>query len=146
VRLFNTVGPRQTGSYGMVIPRFVSQALRDEPLTVYGDGTQQRCFCFVGDIVEALVRLIDDEETYGKVFNLGGSEEISIRDLAERIIERTGSQSTLRVIPYDEAYEAGFEDMERRVPNTDRAAAAVGFKQTLDLDGIIDSVVEDQRS
>jgi len=146
VRLFNTVGPRQTGSYGMVIPRFVSQALRNEPLTVYGDGTQQRCFCYVGDIVEALVRLIDDEDTYGKVFNLGGSEEISIRDLATRIIERTGSQSVLRVIPYEEAYEAGFEDMERRVPNTDRAAAAVGFKQTLDLDGIIDTVVEDQRS
>jgi len=146
VRLFNTVGPRQTGHYGMVIPRFVNQALRDEPLTVYGDGTQQRCFCYVGDIVEALVRLIENEETYGQVFNLGGDEEVSIRDLAERIIARTGSQSGIRVIPYDEAYEAGFEDMERRVPNTDRAAAAVGFKQTLDLDGIIDSVVEDQRS
>jgi UDP-glucose 4-epimerase len=145
VRLFNTVGPRQTGHYGMVIPRFVNQALRDEPLTVYGDGTQQRCFCYVGDIVEALVRLIENEDAYGQVFNLGGSEEVSIRDLAERVIARTGSQSTIRVIPYDEAYEAGFEDMERRVPNTDRAAAAVGFKQTLDLDGIIDSVVEDQR-
>jgi UDP-glucose 4-epimerase len=145
VRLFNTVGPRQTGHYGMVIPRFVNQALRDEPLTVYGDGTQQRCFCYVGDIVDALVRLIENEETYGKVFNLGGSEEVSIMTLAERVIERSGSSSTIRVIPYDEAYEAGFEDMERRVPNTDRAAAAVGFKQTLDLDGIIDSVVEDQR-
>jgi UDP-glucose 4-epimerase len=146
VRLFNTVGPRQTGHYGMVIPRFVNQALRDEPLTVYGDGTQQRCFCFVGDIVEALVRLIDTEAAYGQVFNLGGTEEVSIRDLAERVIARSGSRSTIRTIPYDEAYEAGFEDMERRVPNTDRAAAAVGFRQTLDLDGIIDSVVEDQRS
>jgi len=146
VRLFNTVGPRQTGHYGMVIPRFVNQALRDEPLTVYGDGTQQRCFCFVGDIVDALVRLIDNEDTYGQVFNLGGTEEISIHDLAERIIARSGSRSSIRTIPYDEAYEAGFEDMERRVPNTDRAAAAVGFRQTLDLDGIIDSVVEDQRS
>jgi UDP-glucose 4-epimerase len=145
VRLFNTVGPRQTGHYGMVIPRFVNQALRDEPLTVYGDGTQQRCFCYVGDIVDALVKLIENEETYGKVFNLGGSEEVSIMTLAERVIERSGSRSTIRVIPYDEAYEAGFEDMERRVPNTDRAAAAVSFKQTLDLDGIIDSVVEDQR-
>ncbi len=145
VRLFNTVGPRQTGHYGMVIPRFVNQALRDEPLTVYGDGTQQRCFCYVGDIVDALVKLIENEETYGKVFNLGGSEEVSIMTLAERVIERSGSSSTIRVIPYDEAYEAGFEDMERRVPNTDRAAAAVSFKQTLDLDGIIDSVVEDQR-
>jgi len=146
VRLFNTVGPRQTGHYGMVIPRFVNQALRDEPLTVYGDGTQQRCFCFVGDIVEALVRLIDTEAAYGQVFNLGGTEEVSIRELAERVIARSGSRSTIRTIPYDEAYEAGFEDMERRVPNTDRAAAAVGFRQTLDLDGIIDSVVEDQRS
>lgn len=146
VRLFNTVGPRQTGHYGMVIPRFVNQALRDEPLTVYGDGTQQRCFCYVGDIVEALVRLMETEEAYGKVFNLGGSEEVSIRDLAERVIARSGSRSTIRTIPYDEAYEAGFEDMERRVPNTDRAAAMVSFKQTLDLDGIIDSVVEDQRS
>ena len=145
VRLFNTVGPRQTGHYGMVIPRFVNQALRDEPLTVYGDGSQQRCFCYVGDIVDALVKLIEAEEAYGKVFNLGGSEEVSIMTLAERVIARTGSQSTIRVIPYDEAYEAGFEDMERRVPNTDRAAAAVSFKQTLDLDGIIDSVVEDQR-
>jgi len=145
VRLFNTVGPRQTGHYGMVIPRFVNQALRDEPLTVYGDGSQQRCFCYVGDIVEALVRLIDTETAYGQVFNLGGSEEVSIMTLAERVIARTGSRSSIRVIPYDEAYEAGFEDMERRVPNTDRAAAAVGFRQTLDLDGIIDSVVEDQR-
>lgn len=145
VRLFNTVGPRQTGHYGMVIPRFVNQALRDEPLTVYGDGTQQRCFCFVGDIVDALVKLIEAEDAYGQVFNLGGSEEVSIRTLAERVIARTGSTSSIRVIPYDEAYEAGFEDMERRVPNTDRAAAMVSFKQTLDLDGIIDSVVEDQR-
>ena len=145
VRLFNTVGPRQTGHYGMVIPRFVNQALRDEPLTVYGDGTQQRCFCYVGDIVDALVKLIETEEAYGQVFNLGGSEEVSIMTLAERVIARAGSSSTIRVIPYDEAYEAGFEDMERRVPNTDRAAATVGFRQTLDLDGIIDSVVEDQR-
>ena len=129
----------------MVIPRFVNQALRDEPLTVYGDGSQQRCFCYVGDIVDALVKLIEAEEAYGKVFNLGGSEEVSIMTLAERVIARTGSQSAIRVIPYEEAYEAGFEDMERRVPNTDRAAAAVSFKQTLDLDGIIDSVVEDQR-
>ena len=145
VRLFNTVGPRQTGHYGMVIPRFVNQALRDEPLTVYGDGTQQRCFCYVGDIVDALVKLIDTEAAYGQVFNLGGTEEVSIRTLAERVIARAGSSSTVRLIPYDEAYEAGFEDMERRVPNTDRAAAMVGFRPTLDLDGIIDSVVEDQR-
>jgi len=145
VRLFNTVGPRQTGHYGMVIPRFVNQALRDEPLTVYGDGTQQRCFCFVGDIVNALVLLIEKEEAYGQVFNLGGTEEVSIRDLADRIIARTGSSSSIRVIPYDEAYEAGFEDMERRVPDTTRAFKMVGFEPTKLLDDIIDSVVEDQR-
>jgi UDP-glucose 4-epimerase len=145
VRLFNTVGPRQTGHYGMVIPRFVNQALRDEPLTVYGDGTQQRCFCFVGDIVNALVGLIEKEEAYGQVFNLGGTEEVSIRDLADRIILRTGSSSSIRVIPYDEAYEAGFEDMERRVPDTTRAFNMVGFEPTKKLDDIIDSVVEDQR-
>jgi UDP-glucose 4-epimerase len=146
VRLFNTVGPRQTGHYGMVIPRFVNQALRDEPLTVYGDGTQQRCFCFVGDIVDALVQLIEHPEAYGQVFNLGGTEEVSILELAERVIARAGSSSTMRVIPYDEAYEAGFEDMERRVPNTDRAAALVGFRPTKTLDDIIDTVVADQRS
>jgi UDP-glucose 4-epimerase len=145
VRLFNTVGPRQTGHYGMVIPRFVNQALRDEPLTVYGDGTQQRCFCFVGDIVNALVLLIEKEAAYGQVFNLGGTEEVSIRDLADRIILRTGSSSSIRVIPYDEAYEAGFEDMERRVPDTTRAFDMVGFEPTKKLDDIIDSVVEDQR-
>ena len=146
VRLFNTVGPRQTGHYGMVIPRFVNQALRDEPLTVYGDGTQQRCFCFVGDIVDALVKLMETEAAYGQVFNLGGTEEVSIRELAERVIARTGSASSIRVIPYDEAYEAGFEDMARRVPDTARAHAMVGFAPTLDLDAIIDSVVADQRS
>jgi UDP-glucose 4-epimerase len=129
----------------MVIPRFVNQALRDEPLTVYGDGTQQRCFCFVGDIVDALVRLIDKEAAYGQVFNRGGTEEVSIRTLADRIIARTGSSSTIRVIPYDEASEAGFEDMERRVPDTGRAFAMVGFEPTKTLDDIIDSVVEDQR-
>jgi UDP-glucose 4-epimerase len=146
VRLFNTVGPRQTGHYGMVIPRFVNQALRDEPLTVYGDGTQQRCFCFVGDIVDALVKLMETEAAYGQVFNLGGTEEVSIRELAERVIARTGSASSIRVIPYDEAYEAGFEDMERRVPDTARAFGMVGFAPTLNLDAIIDSVVADQRS
>jgi UDP-glucose 4-epimerase len=146
VRLFNTVGPRQTGHYGMVIPRFVNQALRDEPLTVYGDGTQQRCFCFVGDIVDALVQLIEHPGAYGQVFNLGGTEEVSILELAERVIARSGSSSSMRVIPYDEAYEAGFEDMERRVPNTDRAEALVGFRPTKTLDDIIDTVVADQRS
>jgi UDP-glucose 4-epimerase len=145
VRLFNTVGPRQTGHYGMVIPRFVNQALRGEAITVYGDGSQQRCFCHVGDIVKALVDLIENEGAYGRVFNLGGTEEVSIMELAERIIARTGSTSTIRVIPYDEAYEAGFEDMQRRVPDTTRAFDLVGFQPTQTLDDIIDAVVADQR-
>ncbi len=145
VRLFNTVGPRQTGHYGMVIPRFVNQALRGEAITVYGDGAQQRCFCHVGDIVRALVDLIEHEEAYGRVFNLGGTEEVSIMELAERVIARTGSSSGVRVIPYDEAYEAGFEDMQRRVPDTTRAHDLVGFRPTHSLDDIIDAVVADQR-
>ena len=145
VRLFNTVGPRQTGHYGMVIPRFVNQALRGEAITVYGDGTQQRCFCHVGDIVRALVDLVEHEEAYGRVFNLGGTEEVSIMELAERVIARTGSSSGVRVIPYDEAYEAGFEDMQRRVPDTTRAHELVGFRPTHSLDDIIDAVVADQR-
>ena len=121
IRLFNTVGPRQTGSYGMVIPRFVGQALRNEPITIFGDGNQTRCFCHVGDVVVGLVALSEHPEAFGKVFNLGGGEEISIRELAEHVIRLTGSKSDLEFIPYDVAYEAGFEDMERRVPNTDRA-------------------------
>jgi UDP-glucose 4-epimerase len=145
VRLFNTVGPRQTGHYGMVIPRFVNQALRGEAITVYGDGTQQRCFCHVGDIVRALVDLVENAEAHGRVFNLGGDEEVSITQLAERVIARTGSSSGIRVIPYDEAYEAGFEDMQRRVPDTTRARELVGFRPTHTLDDIIDAVVADQR-
>ncbi len=145
VRLFNTVGPRQTGHYGMVIPRFVNQALRGEAITVYGDGTQQRCFCHVSDIVSALIALVEHPEAYGRVFNLGGNEEVSIMQLAERVIARTGSSSTIRVIPYDEAYEAGFEDMQRRVPDTTRAHDLVGFRPTHTLDDIIDAVVADQR-
>ena len=145
VRLFNTVGPRQTGHYGMVIPRFVNQALRGEAITVYGDGTQQRCFCHVSDIVGALIALVEHPEAYGRVFNLGGNEEVSIMQLAERVIARTGSSSAIRVIPYDEAYEAGFEDMQRRVPDTTRAHDLVGFRPTHTLDDIIDAVVADQR-
>jgi UDP-glucose 4-epimerase len=145
VRLFNTVGPRQTGHYGMVIPRFVNQALRGEPLTVFGDGSQQRCFCYVGDVVDALVRLIEHPDAYGQAINLGGTEEVSIRELAERVIAITGSASTIRTIPYDEAYEAGFEDMARRVPDTTRAHGLVGFTPSASLDEIIAMVVEDQK-
>ena len=144
IRLFNTVGPRQTGSYGMVIPRFVGQALRNEPITIFGDGNQTRCFCHVGDVVEGLVALSEHPKAFGKVFNLGGGKEVSIRELAERVIELAGSQSSLEFIPYDAAYEAGFEDMERRVPNTTRAMQLVGFEPSASLDDIIQSVIDDQ--
>ena len=145
VRLFNTVGPRQTGSYGMVIPRFVSQALRNEPITVYGSGDQTRCFCFVGDVVSGMIRLCDHPEAFGKVFNLGGNEEVSIRELAERIISLAGSTSKLDFIPYDVAYEEGFEDMQRRVPDVTRAANLVGFAPSVGLDEIIRLVISEQR-
>lgn len=146
VRLFNTIGPRQTGRYGMVIPRFVNQAIRGESLTVYGDGSQTRCFCYVGDVVTALADLLAEPEAHGRVFNIGGQEEISMADLARRVIERVGSESELRFVPYEEAYEEGFEDMLRRVPDTSRAEEAVGFKPTIGLDEIIDLVIEEHRS
>ncbi|MDP6868390.1 MAG: GDP-mannose 4,6-dehydratase [Acidimicrobiales bacterium] len=145
VRLFNTVGPRQTGSYGMVVPRFVSQALRNESITVFGDGTQTRCFCYVGDVVTGLVALSEHPDAFGKVFNLGGVEEVSISDLAQRVIERSGSTSEVEFIPYDVAYEEGFEDMERRVPDNTRAHKLVGFAPTASLDDIIDRVIADQK-
>jgi len=145
VRLFNTVGPRQTGSYGMVIPRFVSQALRNEPITVYGTGEQTRCFCFVGDVVKGMVALCDNSHAYGRVFNLGGNEEVSMLDLARRIVQQAGSTSRIDLIPYDVAYEEGFEDMQRRVPDTGRAEQLVGFKPTVGLDEIIRLVIAEQR-
>ena len=145
VRLFNTVGPRQTGSYGMVIPRFVSQALRNDPITVYGTGDQTRCFCFVGDVVEGMVDLCNQPEAFGRVFNLGGSEEVSMKTLAEKIISASGSSSRLEFIPYDVAYEEGFEDMQRRVPDTSRAHALVGFEPSVGLDEIIRLVIDEQR-
>ena len=145
VRLFNTVGPRQTGSYGMVIPRFVSQALRNDPITVYGTGEQTRCFCFVGDVVRGMIDLCNHPQAYGRVFNLGGSEEVSMKVLAERIISASGSSSRLDFIPYDVAYEEGFEDMQRRVPDTRRAQELVGFQTTAGLDEIIRLVIEEQR-
>ena len=145
VRLFNTVGPRQTGSYGMVIPRFVSQALRNDPITVYGTGDQTRCFCFVGDVVKGMVDLCNHPQAFGRVFNLGGSEEVSMKFLAERIIAASGSSSRLEFIPYDVAYEEGFEDMQRRVPDTTRAHELVGFQPTVELDEIIRLVIDEQR-
>ncbi len=145
VRLFNTVGPRQTGSYGMVIPRFVSQALRGEPITVFGDGSQTRCFCAVEDIVGGILALSEEDEALGKVFNLGGSGEISMSDLAASVARLAGSTSPIEYIPYDVAYEEGFEDMKRRVPDTTRAYDLVGFQPTKELDAIIMAVIEDQR-
>ena len=146
VRLFNTVGPRQTGHYGMVIPRFVNQAVRGEPVTVYGDGSQTRCFCFVGDVIEGMVALMNHPDAYGKVFNLGGTEEISIKDLAEKIIGLAGSDSKVRYVTYEEAYEEGFEDMQRRVPDITRVRNLVGFEPTVDLDEIIRRVIQEQRA
>ena len=144
VRLFNTVGPRQTGSYGMVVPRFVEQALANEPITIYGDGTQTRCFCAVGDIVDGIVVLSETPDAIGRVFNLGGIEEVSIQGLAETVIAITGSSSRIEFVSYDEAYEEGFEDMQRRVPDTTRARELVGFAPTASLDDIVRMVVEAQ--
>ena len=145
VRLFNTVGPRQTGSYGMVIPRFVSQAIRGEAITVYGDGSQTRCFCYVGDVVGALIQLMDHPEAYGKVFNVGGTQEISMTDLAEKIVSIAGSSSKVRYVSYEDAYEEGFEDMQRRVPHIGRVNSLIGFEPSVGLDKIIELVVTDQR-
>jgi UDP-glucose 4-epimerase len=142
-RLFNTVGPRQVGRYGMVVPTLVSQALDGQPLTVYGSGQQTRCFGYVGDIVDALLRLMDHPDTAGEVFNLGSTEEVSITRLAERVLALTGSSSAITYVPYQEAYEEGFEDMPRRVPDTSKAARVIGFQARTSLDGILREVIRD---
>jgi UDP-glucose 4-epimerase len=144
-RLFNTVGPRQTGRYGMVIPRFVRQALAEQPITVHGDGSQRRCFMHVADAVQALADLMADERHYGEVFNIGSTEEISVAELAERVRARAGSSSPIQLIPYEEAYGAGFEDMARRVPDVTKIGSAIGWRATRSLDQILDSVIEHQR-
>ena len=141
VRLFNTVGPRQTGQYGMVVPTFVKQALAGRPLTVYGDGTQTRCFGYVGDVVGALIKLMDDPGAVGQVFNIGSNEEISILELAHRVKELTNSDSEIVLMPYDEAYEEGFEDMPRRVPDISKISAQVGFRPEMSLDRILEKVI-----
>lgn len=141
VRLFNTVGPRQSPAYGMVIPRLVRQALAGAPLTVFGDGSQTRCFAHVSDVVDALVRLLDEPAAVGEAFNVGSSEEISIADLAHRIIEKTKSTSTVDVIPYDKAYETGFEDMLRRVPDTTKLRELTGWTPTRSLDDILSDTI-----
>ena len=142
VRLFNTVGPRQTGQYGMVIPNFVRQALAGHPITVFGDGTQSRSFTYVGDVVRAMVALIDEPRAVGQVFNIGNGNEITIRELAEKVKQMTGSSSELVMVPYERAYEAGFEDMPRRVPDIGRIQALVGYRPTVDLDETLTRVIE----
>jgi nucleoside-diphosphate-sugar epimerase len=144
VRLFNTVGPRQTGQYGMVIPTFVKQALAGRPITVYGDGKQSRCFGYVGDVVEALINVMDHNDAVGNVFNIGSNEEISILGLAQRVKELTQSDSEIVFIPYDEAYEEGFEDMPRRIPDITKVGNLVGFQPKMSLDGILHSVIDYQ--
>ena len=141
-RLFNTVGPRQTGRYGMVVPNFVKQALLGHPITVYGDGEQSRCFTYVTDVVGALVKLADHEGAVGQVFNIGNDrEEVTIRALAQRVKERTKSASEVVTIPYDKAYESGFEDMPRRVPDLGKIRALVGYEPGVHLDEILDRVI-----
>jgi UDP-glucose 4-epimerase len=144
VRLFNTVGPRQTGRYGMVVPRFVTQALAGEPLTVYGDGSQVRCFCHVHDVVPALVKLMGDEGAYGRVFNIGSAEQISIGQLARRVIALTDSTSGIVHVPYADAYGPGYEDMQSRVPDCTRARKQIGFNPTRSLADIVNDVARDQ--
>lgn len=144
-RLFNTVGPRQTGQYGMVIPRFVRQAIQGKPITVYGDGTQTRCFAHVSDIVGAVVKLMDCREARGQVVNLGNSEEVTIMQLAQRVKKITGSPSEIQLIPYSEAYGDGFEDMVRRVPALDKAEKLIGYKPTKTLDDVLKDVVQFER-
>jgi len=145
VRLFNTVGPRQTGRYGMVIPNFVSQALAGEPITVFGDGKQTRSFTDVGDVVDGLIRLVGEPRAIGEVFNIGNTEEISILDLATRVRTLTKSPSEIVLIPYDQAYEEGFEDMPRRVPDLRKIGALVGYRPTKRLDDILQRVVAHSR-
>ncbi len=142
VRFFNTVGPRQTGQYGMVLPSFVQQAMSGNPITVFGDGTQSRSFTYVGDVVECLMKLIQEPRAVGQVFNIGNEEEVSILRLAEIVKEMTGSASTIEFIPYDKAYEAGFEDMPRRVPELAKVRNLVGYQPKVQLTEIIRSVIE----
>jgi len=146
VRLFNTVGPRQTGQYGMVIPRFVQQGLEGRPITVYGDGKQTRCFAHVRDVVEALPKLVGLPAARGEIYNIGNDEEVTILQLAERVRKATGERSEIEFVPYEKAYVAGFEDMRRRVPNINKAAEAVGYQPTRRLDDILADVIADLKA
>jgi len=142
VRLFNTVGPRQTGQYGMVIPNFVRQALAGQPITVFGDGSQSRSFTYVGDVVKAMVALINEPRAVGQVFNIGNGKEITIGELAEKVRKMTRSSSEIVKVPYEKAYEAGFEDMPRRVPDISRIRALIGYEPTVELDETLTRVIE----
>ena len=144
-RLFNTVGPRQTGRYGMVVPRFVRQALSTQPITIYGDGTQRRCFCHVSDVARGLAELMLTDDSHGRVFNIGSTEEVSIKELAQRVRVKADSPSEVSFISYDEAYEEGFEDMARRIPDTSRIQELLGWEPTLTLDEILNDVIEHER-
>ena len=146
VRLFNTVGPKQTGQYGMVIPRFVSQALAGEPITVYGDGKQSRCFTYVGDVIPPMIKLMEIPDSKGEIYNLGSNYEITIEDLAEKVIELTGSSSKIKYISYKQAYNGGFEDMYRRIPDLTKINAAIGFEPKTSLEEILKLVIEHFRS
>ena len=145
VRLFNVVGRRQTGRFGMVLPRFVRQALRGQPLTVYGDGLQTRCFCHVTDVVQAMVGLLGRTTASGQIYNIGSNHEVTIRELAEQIVERAGSTSSIHFLPYDQAYSAGFEDLRRRVPEISKIADAIGWKPTHLLPEILDDMIDFER-
>jgi UDP-glucose 4-epimerase len=145
MRFFNTVGPRQTGRYGMVLPRFVRQALLGDPITIYGDGAQSRCFADVADIIDATVRLSEDSRAVGQVFNIGSTEEVTICELAERVIAATGSQSKIVYVPYEEAYAPGFEDMRRRVPDLDKIYHLIGYKPRYTLDETLQRVIVYER-
>jgi UDP-glucose 4-epimerase len=146
VRLFNTVGPRQTGRYGMVIPRFIQAAIKNEPITIYGDGTQSRVFCHVQDAVKAILTLAATDSSIGEVYNIGGVGETTIKQLAEKIIERTKSSSTITFTPYDDAYPAGYEDMQRRVPDTTKIKNSIGWSPANTLDNIIDDVAAEMKN
>ena len=145
VRLFNSIGPRQTGQYGMVVPRFVRQALLGEPITVYGDGTQQRSFTWVGDVASAMVDLVSHAGAHGRIFNIGHDKEISIHGLALLIKKMTNSESEIKLVPYEEAYEAGFEDMQRRLPDLTRIRQLIGYQPTLNLPEILELTIQHER-
>ncbi len=145
-RLFNTVGPRQTGQYGMVLPTFVNKALTGQDLLVHGDGTQSRCFCHVGDVTDALIKLMECPQARGRVINVGSAEEISILDLAKKVIGLTGSSSRIRMVPYENVYGEGFEDMARRIPSLERVRSLIGWKPLTSLDAIINDIIIDMKS